>query len=218
MKPLRILVADDHEVVRRGLRAILMARSGWDVCCEAANGRDAVTQALKLRPDMIVMDISMPELNGLEATRQIVDQLPRTQVLILSAHESENLVRQMLTSGARGYVLKSDIGEDLIAAVEALSRGRLYFTSRVSEYVLGESRRGIALSEPPKEQRLQLSQREREVLQLLAEGKSNKEVGTALSISVKTVETHRANLMNKLGMHSLSDLVRYAIQNEIIQA
>ena len=218
MKPLRILVADDHEVVRKGLRAILTGRPGWEVCCEAANGREAVGQALELRPDMIIMDISMPDLNGLEATRQIVDQLPRAQVLILSAHESENLVRQMLTSGARGYVLKSDIGEDLIAAVEALSRGRLYFTSRVSEYVLGESRRGVTLSEFPKEQRPQLSTREREVLQLLAEGKSNKEVGTALGISIKTVETHRANLMNKLGMHSLSDLVRYAIQNEIIQA
>jgi DNA-binding NarL/FixJ family response regulator len=218
MSTVRILVADDHDVVRKGLRAILTARAGWDVCCEAANGREAVTQALEHKPDVIIMDISMPELNGLEATRQTMAQLPRTQILILSAHDSENLVRQMLTSGARGYVLKSDISEDLIAAVEALRRGRLYFTSSVSEYVLGESRRGATLSAPPKEPQLQLRQREREVLQLLAEGKSNKEVGTALGISVKTVETHRGNLMTKLGMHSLSDLVRYAIQNEIIRA
>lgn len=218
MKPVRILVADDHEVVRKGLRAILAARPGWEVCCEVANGRDAVTEALKCRPDVIVMDISMPELNGLEATRHIVQQLPQTQVLILSAHESENLVRQMLTSGARGYVLKSDIGEDLIAAVDALCLGRLYFTSAVSEYILSESRRAVSLNESPQPSRRRLSQREREVLQLLAEGKSNKEVGAVLGISVKTVETHRGNLMAKLAAHSLSDLVRYAIQNEIIHA
>ena len=217
MTPVRILVADDHEVVRKGLRAMLASRPGWEVCAEASDGREALAEAAKHQPDIIVMDINMPEMNGLEATRKILEQLPRTQILILSAHDSENLVREMLTSGARGYVLKSDIGEDLIAAVEALCRGRLYFTSSVADYVLRESRRGAALGDPAQPPRPRLSPREREVLQLLAEGKSNKEVAVALEISVKTVETHRGNLMEKLGTHSLSDLVRYAIQNEIIR-
>ena len=218
MKPVRILVADDHDIVRKGLRAVLASRPGWQVCGEAANGREAVAAAIRHRPDIAIIDINMPELNGLEATREILKQVPEIRVLVLSAHDSESLVRQMLASGARGYVHKSDVSEDLIAAVETLCQGRVYFTSRVSDYVLGEARRGIMSGELPKDSRPRLSPREREVLQLLAEGKANKEVATAMGISVKTVETHRGNVMSKLGMHSLSDLVRYAIQNEIIRA
>jgi len=218
MTPVRILVADDHDVVRKGLRAILATRPDWEVVCEAADGREAVAKALQYTPDLIVMDISMPQMNGLDATRYIVNRLPRTQVLILSAHNSENLVRQMLASGARGYVLKSDIGEDLVAAVDALCQGRLYFTSSVSDYVLAGSKPAAAHSQPLDGLPSRLSPRERQVVQLLAEGKCNKEIGTALGISTKTVETHRANIMKKLGAHSLSDLVRYAIQNEMIHA
>lgn len=211
----RLLVADDHAVVRKGLRSILESHPGWEVVAEAANGREAVALSLEHQPDIVVMDINMPELNGLEATRQICKALPNTRVLTLSAHDSEQLVREMLVSGARGYVLKADAGEDLVAAVEALSVGRLFFTSSVSEFVM----RGLRTpDEPGKTPELpsRLSPREREVIQLLAEGKTNKEVAATLDISVKTAETHRKHIMDKLDLHSLSDLVRYAIQNGII--
>lgn len=213
----RILLVDDHDVVRKGIKAVLSENPEWTVCAEAADGRDAIAIALAEKPDIVVMDINMPGLNGLEATKQILAQQPRTQVLILSAYDSENLIRQMLTSGARGYVLKSDISDDLVKAVEAVASGRLYFTSSVSDYVLNESRRGVQLAEAIVPERGNLTPREREVLQLLAEGNSNKEVSAALRIAVRTVETHRANLMTKLNAHSLSDLVRYAVQNEIVR-
>jgi DNA-binding NarL/FixJ family response regulator len=217
MPPVRILIADDHDVVRKGLRTVLASHAGWEICAEAANGRDAVTAALTQKPEIVVMDINMPGMSGLEATREIINALPLTQILILSAFESENLIRQMLTSGARGYVLKSDVSDDLLRAVEALCQGHLYFTSSVSGYVMNESRKGAALSEPGTLERPILTTRERQVLQLLAEGKGNKEIATSLDISVRTVETHRGNLMAKLNAHSLSDLVRYAVQNEIVR-
>lgn len=217
MKTTRILVADDHMVVRKGLRSILESHSGWEVCGEAADGREAVEMAIQQQPDIVIMDINMPELNGLEATRQVCKALPASQVLILSAHDSEQLVREMLVSGARGYVLKADAGEDLMSAVEALIAGRLFFTSSVSEFVMRGLRGGNDLNTAP-EAGHRLSPREREVTQLLAEGKTNKEVATRLHISVKTAETHRKNIMSKLDLHTLSDLVRYAIQNGMIQA
>lgn len=217
MPPVRILIADDHELVRKGLRTVLASHVGWEICAEAANGPDAVRAAVVKKPDVIVMDINMPGMSGLEATREILTTLPLTQILILSAYESENLIRQMLTSGARGYVLKSDVSDDLMRAVEALSEGRLYFTSSVSGYVLNESRRGAAMGETGAVERPALTARERQVLQLLAEGNSNKEIATILHISTRTVETHRGNLMGKLNAHSLSDLVRYAVQNEIVR-
>ena len=215
MKTTRVLVADDHAVVRKGLRSILESHAGWEVSGEAANGREAVALSLAHKPDIVVMDINMPELNGLEATRQICKALPETRVLILSAHDSEQLVREMLVSGARGYVLKADAGEDLIAAVEALIVGRLFFTSSVSEFVMRGLRTGEE-SGNPADLPSRLSPREREVIQLLAEGKTNKEVAAKLDISVKTAETHRKHIMDKLDLHSMSDLVRYAIQNGII--
>lgn len=217
MNPVRILIADDHDIVRKGLRTVLSSQPGWEICAEVANGRDAVAAALTEKPDVVVMDIKMPELNGLDATKQILAQLPRAQVLILSAFESANLIRQMLTSGARGYVLKSDISDDLIRAVEAMRDGRLYFTSSVSDYVLNESRRGATLGEAVVSEPATLTNREREVLQMLAEGRSNKEIATAMKISVRTVETHRGHVMGKLNAHSLSDLVRYAVQNEMVR-
>lgn len=216
MTALRILVADDHDIVRKGLRSVLSSHKGWAICAEAANGREAVAAALLHKPDLIVMDVNMPGLSGLEATKEILAQLPLTQVLILSAYESETLIRQMLTSGARGYVLKSDISDDLLHAVDALSQGRLYFTSSVSNFVLNESRRGATLSEAVNSEAPSLTAREREVLQMLAEGKGNKEIAVAMQLSVRTIETHRANLMSKVRAHNLSDLVRYAVQNEIV--
>jgi DNA-binding NarL/FixJ family response regulator len=212
----RILVADDHEVVRRGFRALLETRSDWQVCGEAVTGREAVEKAVQSKPDVVVMDISMPELNGLEATRQIVKTAPQTQVLILTMHDSEELVKEVLTAGARGYVLKSDAGRDLVAAVEAVRRRKPFFSSRVSEIVLD----GYLNKDPdaPEPKRSRLTPREREIVQLLAEGKSNKEIAVALNISVKTAETHRANIMNKLGLHSVTELVRYAVRNRIVEA
>jgi len=215
--PVRIMLVDDHDIVRKGLRAVLSSHPSWQVCAEAGNGRDAIATALAEKPDLIVMDINMPGLSGLDATKEILSQLPLTQVLILSAHESENLIRQMLVSGARGYVLKSDISDDLVGAVEALCHGRLYFTSSLSGFVLNESRRGISLDEAVQSGWQPLTAREREVLKLLAEGRSNKEIAAEIGVSVRTVETHRGNIMHKVGAHSLSDLMRYAVQNEIVR-
>jgi DNA-binding NarL/FixJ family response regulator len=218
MSTVRILIADDHEVVRRGLRALLESDPGWQICGEAANGRAAVEKSKELKPDVVVLDIAMPEMNGLEATRQILKALPRTQVLILTVHESEQLVHDVLAAGARGYVLKSDAGRDLLNAVQALSQHRPFFTSRVAEIVLDDYRKHIPPSAETGLAHSPLSSREREIVQLLAEGRSNKEVATALNISVKTAETHRAHIMAKLNLHSIGELVRYAVRNAIIEA
>ena len=217
MSALRILIADDHEVVRQGLRALLRTESGWEICAEAATGREAVEAAKKFTPQVVVMDISMPELNGLEATRQILKACPPTEVLILSMHESEELVRQIVEAGARGYLLKSDAGRDLVAAVQALSGHKVYFTSRVADLVLSSPSRLHAQASAQRIPRSRLTAREREIVQLLAEGRSNKEVADALQISTKTAETHRANIMRKLNLASFSELVRYAIRNKIIE-
>jgi DNA-binding NarL/FixJ family response regulator len=213
----RIFIADDHEVVRKGLRALLEKEAAWTVCGEAANGRDAVTGVLDMKPDVVVMDLGMPELNGLEATRQILSQLPKTAVLILSAQESEELVRQILAAGARGFVLKTDAARDLLAAVEAVTQGRPFFSARVADVVLRGYLRGGAAVEEPQTASASLTAREREVLQLLAEGQSTKEVASTLDIGIKTAEAHRANLMRKLGIRSISELVRYAIRNRIVE-
>jgi len=212
---LRILIADDHEIVRRGLRSLLEGQAGWQVVGEAITGRDALDRVANLKPDIVVMDISMPEMNGLEATRQILKALPKTEILILTMHESEQVVREVLEAGARGYVLKSDAGRSLVAAVDSLRQHRPFFTSRVAEIVLDGylHGRGEAVHDSP---RSRLTPRERQVLQLLAEGKSNKEISGALGISVKTAEAHRSNIMRKLDLHSISDLVRYAIRNKIV--
>lgn len=216
--PLRILVADDHHVVRTGLRALLESKTGWEVCAEAANGREAVEKAGKLKPDVAVLDIAMPLLNGVEATRQIRKLSPKTEILILTMHESELLVQEVLGAGAHGYILKDDADRNLIAAVDALRRHQPYLSSRVSgaaSKTLAPASDGSASSRPA---RSRVTPREREVLQLLAEGKSNKEVADILQISVKTAETHRANIMLKLDFHSVTELVRYAVRNKIIQS
>jgi DNA-binding NarL/FixJ family response regulator len=213
MKPARILIADDHELFRRGVAAELTQQPGWVVAAEATNGRDAVALAASLKPDIVVLDLTMPELNGLEAARQIVSADPAARILILTAHESEQLVREVLSAGAQGYVLKSDAGRTLITALQALLQGGSFFTSNVARMVLD----GYLRSESPEAVPAQaLSAREREIVQLLAEGNSNKDIARALNISVKTAETHRSNIMRKMGFDSLADLVRYAIRNNII--
>ena len=210
----RIMIADDHAIVRRGLRSLLETQPGWEVCAEASNGREAVEKAAQFKPDVAVIDIGMPELNGLEATRQIVAMHPQTEVLILTMHQSEEVVREVLHVGARGYVLKSDADVHLIAAVETLLQHKPFLTPTVTDLVLGEYLNDWTSAEDIRANS-RVTAREREIIQLLAEGKSNKEVAVALGISVRTAETHRANIKHKLGFGSLSDLVRYAIRNKI---
>ena len=217
IKPLRILIADDHEVVRQGVRTIIEAQAGWSIVGEAQNGSDAVSQCLELKPDIALLDISMPELNGLEAAKQILKHLPDAQVLILTMHESDELVRELLAAGARGYVLKTDARRDLVNAIRFLSEGRPFFTSKVAEMVLEGFRQGRAPAKTEISVGDRLTSRERQIVQLLAEGKTSKEVATALDISIKTADTHRANLMRKLNLHSLADIVRYAIRNKMIE-
>ncbi|HET6861804.1 MAG TPA: response regulator transcription factor [Pyrinomonadaceae bacterium] len=214
---MRILLADDHDIVRRGLRDQLTSREGWEVCGEATNGREAVAMALKLKPDVVVLDLSMPELNGLEATRQIRRELPRTEVLIFTMHETEQLIREVLAAGARGYVLKSDAGRHLTSAVEALSHHKPFFTAKVSEALLDAFLKSNVAPDEGSVFRT-LTDREREIVQMLAEGKSNKEIASKLSISVKTVETHRATVMRKLEINSIVELVHYAIRNQLVEA
>lgn len=213
MAALRILIADDHAVVRAGLRTLLESRSGWQVCAESADGRDAVEKAGKLKPDIAVLDIGMPLLNGVEATRRIRAASPSTEIVILTMHESDDLVQQVVEAGARGYILKDDADRVLLAAVDALRNHKPYFSTRVSTPPATED----APSTDAPRSRLRLTPREREILQLLAEGKSNKEVATLLGISVNTVEAHRANIMLKLNLHSLAELVHYAIRNNIVK-
>ncbi len=216
MKGVRILIADDHEVVRRGVRTLLETRPEWEVCGEAAGGREAVQKAKQLKPDVVVLDIGMPDLNGLEATRQILRTVPRTEVIILTIHDSEQVIHDVLDAGARGYVLKSDAGRDLVTAVETLRQHKPFLTHRVSERLLQDYLGKGAVNDRQAAARRLLTPREREIVQLLAEGKTNKEVASSLSISPKTAETHRSNIMHKLGLHSVSELVRYAIRNRII--
>jgi DNA-binding NarL/FixJ family response regulator len=214
MNPLRIVIVDDHAVVRRGVRALLESQPGWEVAGEAVTGREAVDLAKRLYPDIVIMDLSLPELNGLDAARQILKDSPRTEVLVLTMHHSEELVRNVLQAGARGYVLKSDADETLIAAVESLRHHKPFLTSTVTEFVLDDY---VHRAEEDVVNAGTVTPREREIIQLLAEGKSNKETASALSVSVKTVEAHRANIMRKLRLRSISDLVRYAIRNKIVQ-
>jgi len=218
MAGIKLLLADDHEIVREGLRSLLGAHRDCEVVGEAVDGRQAVALVKDLKPDIVILDISMPLLNGLEATRQILKMRPQTKVLILTMYESDSLIRDILDVGARGYVLKTDVGKDLVAAVESLHRNKTFFTSRVSQMILDGYLKGDSRPSDPDSERTRLTPRQREVVQLLAEGKSSKEVAVALDLSVKTAETHRANIMRKLNLHSVTEVVRYAIRNEIIQA
>jgi DNA-binding NarL/FixJ family response regulator len=218
MDALRLLVADDHEIVRKGLRSLLEAQPGWQVTAEASDGREAVEKAKAIKPDVTVLDIGMPSLNGLEAARQMIKNDARAKILILTMHESDPLIREVLDAGARGYVLKSDASRDLVTAVNAVRSNKTFFTAKVAQIVL----EGYLDKKPKKQERdlahSRLTPRQREIVQLLAEGKSSKEVAVALGLSVKTAETHRANIMKRLDCHSVSELVRYAVRNNIIEA
>jgi DNA-binding NarL/FixJ family response regulator len=192
---------------------LLESKAGWQVCAEAANGREAVEKAGDLQPDVAVLDIGMPLLNGVEATRQIRKVSPRTEILILTMHDSEHMIQGVLDAGAHGYILKDDADRNLLAAVESLRRHKPYMSSRVSAPATSVQSDAGGTERPAR----RLTPREREIVQLLAEGKSNKEIATYLNISVKTAETHRANIMLKMNFHSVTELVRYAVKNRIIQ-
>jgi DNA-binding NarL/FixJ family response regulator len=207
---IRILLADDHIVVRRGLRALLGAREDFHICAEAGNGRDAVELALEQRPDIVVLDVSLSALNGIDATRQIRKALPDTEVLIFTGHDDEDTIREAIAAGARGYVLKAETDEQIIKAIAALSQHQAFFSSQVLDIRLDPA------VDQGKTYASLLTSREREVVQLVAEGNSNKMIAKLLEISVKTVETHRAAAMHKLNIHSTADLVRYAVRNKLV--
>jgi DNA-binding NarL/FixJ family response regulator len=214
-KKLRIFVADDHELVRRGIRGILHALRGWSVVGEAANGREAVEKANRLKPDVAILDISMPDLDGLQATRRIRESTPNTEVVILTMHESDQMVRRVLDAGALGYVLKSDLARHLVKAVKNVSAGKLFLTPRVSDIVLKGFLKTGNQPAPTDHSQARPTSREVEIIRFLAEGKANKEIAAALGITTRTVETHRARIMLKLGLHSLAELIHYAIRHEI---
>lgn len=208
-----ILIVDDHIAIRRGVRAILEARNGFEVVAEAGTGAEAILLAASHKPDVAVIDYSMPAMNGSQLARRIREASPRTEVLVYTMHESDALVRDVLGAGARGYLLKSDADQHLIAAVDALARHQPYFTERVSEALLTHY-----LAHPGESSQLDtLTSREREVVQLVAEGNSSKQVSAALAISLKTVETHRSSAMHKLGLESTAALVRYAVRNKLVE-
>lgn len=209
-RKLRILLADDHTVVRHGFRMIITAEPDMEVVAEAANGREAVEQAAGLRPDIAVIDVTMPELNGIEATRRIAEVSPRTRVLALSMHKDAVYVREILRAGAKGYLLKDSMASDLLAAIRSLARGEGYLSPGVSEAVLSDYRKHV--TDPID----LLTSREREVLQMIAEGKTNKEIANALRLSVYTIEAHRGRIMEKLNLHSTGELVRFALRSGLI--
>lgn len=207
----RILIADDHEVVRSGLRNILETQPGWEVVAEAVDGKEAIVKAVETKPDVAVVDYSLPLINGIEVTRQIRRRLPKTEVLIFTMHDSEALIDELLRAGARGFLLKSDAKRHLLEAIETLAAHKSFFTYRVSETLLKsfllKSSRSPSILTP----------REREIVQLIAEGHSNKQIASILNLSLKTVETHRAATMRKLNLSSSAALVRYAVRNRFVE-
>lgn len=207
---IRILLADDHAVVRQGFRLILSAQADLEVIGEAANGREAVELSLALQPDLVIMDVSMPELNGIEATRRLLEVAPRCRVLALSMHKDSVYVREILRAGASGYLLKEAIDHDLLTAVRAVARGQGYLSPEVSDAVLSDYRKHV--TDPID----LLTSREREVLQMIAEGKTNKDIAVTLNLSTYTVESHRSRIMEKLNLHSAGELVRFAFRNGLI--
>jgi DNA-binding NarL/FixJ family response regulator len=209
---IRIMIADDHNVVRSGLRTILDAHPNWEVVAEAVDGKEAVLKAIETKPDVAVLDYSLPLINGIEATRQIRARLPKTEVLIFTMHDNETVMEELVKAGARGYVLKSDARRDLMAAIESLAIHKPYFTAKVSEALLESFLKRTDQAGST------LTHRERSVVQLIAEGRTNKGIAQLLNISIKTVETHRASVMRKLKLSSSADLVRYAIRNKLVEA
>jgi DNA-binding NarL/FixJ family response regulator len=214
MKAFRILVADDHPIFRIGLGSMLGSHEGWEVCGEAADGRDAVEQCRQLKPDLFILDICLPELNGLDAARQTLKHNPDQLILVLTAVDSEEVIRECLQAGIRGWVFKSDAPEDVVTAVEALQRQQTFFTSRVSDLIMDGYKRHK--DGPSVDSVTALSPREREVVQLVCEGKASKEIASILNVSLATAETHRSNVLRKLRLHSVAELVLYAVRNGIV--
>ena len=212
-----ILIADDHELMRQGVRSLLESNPDFDVCGEARDGVEAVAQTAELRPDVVVLDVSMPNLNGLDAARQIRDRFPDTRILIFTINDTDEMVRRMLECGAHGYILKSDAAAHLNTAVEAVAQNDLYFSSGVSDYVMGSMMNSYENKGDMEPEKSPLTTREIEIVKLLAEGKSNKEIATLLFISVRTVETHRRTIHRKLRLNSVADLVRYAIRHRLVR-
>jgi two-component system response regulator NreC len=216
--PLRILIADDHDVVREGTRAVIERQPGWEVCGVAATGHEAVEQALALKPDIVVMDMTMPELNGLDAAVQIRRRLPQTEILIFSAYQTDELIREVFEAGAKSFIFKSEANHFLVEAIQSLSEHKPFVTNKASEVLFAEFFNRSEDEPDAAQTSKRLTAREREIVQLLAQGRSNKEVAGALGISVRTAENHRANVLRKLRLNSLADLVHYAIRNSIVEA
>jgi DNA-binding NarL/FixJ family response regulator len=211
MGRLRILVADDHEVVRKGIRTLIQTRSEWEICGEASTGRDAVAKTARMKPDVVLLDITMPDLSGLEAIPEILKAQPETKILVLTMHDSGQMASKVLAAGARGLVLKSDAARDLVLALEALGKNKIFLSPGVTKILVNEIRQNQAVPSPDI-----LTSRETEVLKYLAEGNSNKEVAARLGISPRTIDAHRARIMDKLHVRTLSDLVHFAIRHKIV--
>jgi len=218
MKPLSILIADDHEVVRRGIRTLLDGRPEWKICGEAATGPEAIEKAAELHPDLVVLDLSMPKLNGMEATRQILIENPAAKVLILSAHSDDEYIERTITVGVSGFLEKQTSAEVLTKAVGEVAKGNRFFSPGIAKRIADNRNRSLGRDGLPKAGGVRLTSRETEVLQLVAEGKANKQVAAELRISIKTVEKHRQHLMNKLNIHETAGLTRYAIEQRIVEA
>jgi DNA-binding NarL/FixJ family response regulator len=218
MGSLRLLIADDHEIFRAGLRCLLANEPGWQIVAEASNGREAVAKAAKTHPDVALLDIGMPILNGLEAARQIVRRGPQTKIVMLTVHDSDAMIDKVLACGARAYLFKSDAAHDLVSAIKAVQDHATFFTEKVAETVLNGFKHNGSRKEAGGSPVGRLTPRQREITKLLAEGRTNKEVAASLGISVKTAETHRSNLMRRLNCGSAAELVRYAVRNQIIEA
>ena len=214
MANFRILIADDHEIVRQGIRAIIESHPGWEVCAEAVDGQETLRKVEECNPDLIALDIGMPNLNGLDAARQILQENSKAKILFLTVYDTDQAARTAMQMGAKGLILKSDAGKELIGAIETIQRNSVYFSQKVNHAGLGSDLRGNRRSL----EKDTLTPRESEVIKLLAEGKSTKDVAALLGLSVKTAETHRSNIMGKLGLHSVSELVLYAVRNNIVQA
>jgi two-component system, NarL family, response regulator NreC len=212
VKKLRILIADDHGLVRRGIREVLRSRRGWRVVGEAANGREAIAMAMELKPDVAVVDVGMPEPDGIEVARQIRESVPRTKILMLTMNESQYTIRRALDAGAQGYLLKSDLTDCLPRAVETVVTGKRSLTPKVSEIVLEGFLKTEGQHQSVERKDTRTTRRETEIIRLLAAGKTNKEIAALLQINVRTVETHRSRIMLKLGVHSLAELIHYALR------
>jgi two-component system response regulator NreC len=218
MRKLRILIVDDHALVRRGAREVLNSQQGWRVVGEASNGLEAVEKAAVLKPDVAIVDVSIPDIDGIEVTRRILKAAPDLKVLVLTMDESDQMVRRALEAGARGYVLKSDLTDCLPRAVKAVAEGKRFLTPKVSEIVLDVFLNAKSRHQQAHREGVALGPREIEIVRLLGEGKTNKEIAAMLQIALRTVETHRSNIMHKLGLHSVVELVRYGLRHGIASA